>query len=121
MLRIQPKQMEALRTQARVGFVRRLHAYLDDLAPVYLAGIEPAAAEATVDALVSRAQARGFRRRDQIRRYAVVEAVASGRATGTPPAWFDKLAGAKRPSPALRLLALEDALIHLGRQRETVP
>lgn len=109
--------MKAFRAKTRFEFVSRLCDHLHDRVPNYFAGLDPEAALAHVDDLVSRAEELGFRARNQIRRFAVVEAAASGHAGKTPPAWLAEIANRPRSSAPLRLLALEDALIHIGRTR----
>jgi len=115
MLQLRPNQMQALRAAQRKIFAARLHEHLQARAPAYLKGLDPKTARAEVTAIIDDAQAMGLAHRDQVRRYALVAAFAKGRADCALPDWFWDIALRDRPSPPLRLLELEDALIHLGR------
>ena len=112
---IRPNQITAFRDEIRRVFVRRLYDHLDDRVPGYFANLDLKAALSHVDNLVVEAMALGFCTRNQIRRYAVVAAAASGHAAEIPPAWLPEIASRPRSSAPMRLLAIEDALLHLGR------
>jgi hypothetical protein len=117
MLIIRTDQKNEFREEVRLTFVLRLYNHLQDRVPGYLANLDPETALAHVENLVADARELGFRTRNQIRRYAVVEAAASGHAAQIPPAWLPVIANRPRSSAPMRLLAMEDTLLHHERSQ----
>ena len=115
MLKIRVDQKNVFREEARRAFLIRLYNYLHERVPGYFADLDYETALAHVDSLVTEAQELGFRTQNQIRRFTVAVTAATGHAGDYPPKWLSKIASRPHSSAPMRLLDIEDALIHFVR------
>lgn len=115
MIKIRPEQIDIFRPRVRDNFILQLHDYLIERVPSYFQDTEVAISRESIKMIVMKAEKCGFLERDHIRRYALVHVAASKNPDVALPVWFEDIANKERPSAPLRLLELEDALLHLGR------